>query len=78
MNGSHNWWGSADVTSAYDRIYDQRRDPSVLLIDLDPIVTDPAFNCLAVANCSGRGECVSPNRCRCDTGKPDVMTYSIA
>ena len=74
VNASHNWWGSNDVTSAYGRVYDQRRDPGVLLIDLDPILTDPAFDCSDVANCSGRGECVSPNTCRCDAGASPSIT----
>ena len=69
VNASNNWWGSADVTSAYSRIYDQRRESDVLILDIIPILTDPAIDCSGVANCSGRGECVSPNRCRCNAGK---------
>ena len=74
MNASNNWWGSGDVTSAYSRIYDKRRSPSVMLLDIEPVLTAAITDCLGVANCSDRGECVSPNRCRCDSGSSMKQT----
>ena len=68
LNASYNWWGSANVKSAYRRIYDQRRDPFVALLDIEPVLTSASTDCSGVANCSDRGECVGPDRCRCDAG----------
>ena len=68
VNASHNWWGSADVTSAYNRIYDERRDPSVLMLNIEPILTESTMDCSGVANCSDREECDGPDICRCDSG----------
>ena len=71
VNASHNWWGSNDVMSAYSRVYDQRINSFLILIDIDPILT---VDCFAVLNCSDRGVCVGPNICRCDAGKPTSIT----
>ena len=68
VNASNNWWGSADMTLALRRIYDQRRDPSVLLLDIEPVLTESTIDCSGVANCSDRGECVGPDICRCNSG----------
>ena len=68
VNASNNWWGSADVATAYRRIYDQRRDPTVLLLNIEPVLTESTIDCSAVANCSDRGECVGPDICRCNSG----------
>ena len=68
VNASNNWWGISDVTSAYSRIYDQQRNSFLLLVNIEPVLTEATFDCSGVANCSDRGDCVSPNRCRCDSG----------
>ena len=78
VNASNNWWGSADLTSAYSRLHDQRRHPLLMLIDIEPILTESTMDCSGVANCSDRGECVSPNRCRCNTGSHIKATVCVS
>ena len=46
----YNWWGSTDVTSANNRIFDQRLDSTLLALDLDPIHTEPAIDCNGATN----------------------------
>ena len=65
---SNNWWGSADYASADHRIFDFREDISLMFVNITPILTDQTFDCSSVANCSGHGECVRPNGCRCYSG----------
>lgn len=64
----NNWWGSKDIYSARYRIFDQLLDPQLLMLDIEPLLTDRAYECNAVDNCSGQGQCIRPNICRCHTG----------
>lgn len=69
VNVTNNWWGSSDTARVYDRIFDQRRDPSLIYFNVTPVLTEMIVDCSEVNNCSEHGECVSPNRCRCSSGK---------
>ena len=68
VNASYNWWGGADATSALGRIYDQRRSSHLVLLDIEPVLTESTIDCSGVANCSDREECDGPDICRCDSG----------
>ena len=65
---SNNWWGSANLDSVKYRIFDFMYDPSLMLLNITPILTDNTFDCSSVDNCSNKGECVRPNGCRCNSG----------
>ena len=65
---SNNWWGSANLDSANHRIFDHKDDNSLLFVNITPVLTDQTFDCSDVLNCSGNGECVRPNGCRCVSG----------
>lgn len=64
VNGTYNWWGSADLNHALLRVFDKRRQTDLLKVNIQPILTEEEFDCSDVNNCSGRGECVKPNGCR--------------
>ncbi|WAR18704.1 TEuncharacterized [Mya arenaria] len=72
LNATENWWGSSDAAIAYNRIYDQRRDPGLVFFDVDPVVTTLTLDCSNVNNCSQKGwtgpscteyDCVGVNNC---------------
>ena len=69
VNASNNWWGAADINVAYGRVYDFHQDSSLLMVNITPVLTERRIDCSDVNNCSSNGECVSPNRCRCFSGK---------
>ena len=81
VNASNNWWGNADINLAYGRVYDFHRDSSLLMVNITPVLTERRIDCSDVNNCSSNGECVSPNRCRCFSGKYkfcDVIYTSVS
>jgi hypothetical protein len=66
--------------STGNRIFHKRQDLSLLQVDYDPILTDQVFDCTDVNNCTGQGECVRPNGCRCNSGWAgnDCSAYDCA
>ncbi|XP_052768621.1 uncharacterized protein LOC128208938 isoform X1 [Mya arenaria] len=68
LNATGNWWGSSDAAIAYNRIYDQCRDPGLVFFNVDPVVTTLTLDCSNVNNCSQKGECVRHQTCRCSSG----------
>ena len=68
VHASNNWWGSAQPSVAEHRIFHFRNDKTLLHVNITPILTDEIFDCAAVSNCSGNGECVRPTGCRCFAG----------
>ncbi|KAL3847724.1 hypothetical protein ACJMK2_018620 [Sinanodonta woodiana] len=68
ITAGQNWWGSANPTFVSSRIFDYKRDITLLNVNVTPILTDQTFDCSGVNNCSGHGECVRPNGCRCFSG----------
>ena len=63
-----NWWGTTDVERVKTRIFDHHQDARLFTVGFAPILTDQTFDCSQVNNCSGQGECVRPNGCRCQSG----------
>jgi hypothetical protein len=81
VNASNNWWGDVDGNIAYGRVYDFHQDSSLLMVNITPVLTERRIDCSDVNNCSSNGECVSPNRCRCFSGKYkfcDVIYTSVS
>ncbi|KAL3847722.1 hypothetical protein ACJMK2_018618 [Sinanodonta woodiana] len=68
ITAGHNWWGSANPTFISRRIFDFKRDITLLNVNITPILTDQRFDCSGVNNCSRHGECVRPNGCKCFYG----------
>ena len=80
VDATHNWWGSANFDFANLRVFDYNDDKSLMLVNITPILTNQKFACEAVKNCSGNGECVRPNGCRCFSGwaGPECTDYNCA
>ena len=68
VQATNNWWGSTNSDFANHRVFDYNDDKSLMLVNITPILTEQTFDCTAVQNCSGNGECVRPNGCRCNSG----------
>ncbi|XP_041349606.1 uncharacterized protein LOC121368912 [Gigantopelta aegis] len=68
IRAPNNWWGTKDIERVKTRILDHRQDPRLFTVQYTPILTDQTFDCSQVNNCSGQGECVRPNGCRCQSG----------
>lgn len=68
LHAENNWWGVSELKEASSRIYDRKQDSRLLLVDIKPMMTGHIFDCTEVSHCSGNGECVSPDRCRCNAG----------
>ncbi|XP_041350118.1 uncharacterized protein LOC121369231 isoform X2 [Gigantopelta aegis] len=68
IRAQNNWWGTKDTERVKTRIFDHQQDPRLFTVQFSPILTDQTFDCSQVNNCSGQGECVRPNGCRCQSG----------
>ena len=68
VQAANNWWGSASSDFAKHRVFDYNDDRSLMLVNITPVLTEQTFDCTAVQNCSGNGECVRPSGCRCFSG----------
>ncbi|CAG2240198.1 unnamed protein product [Mytilus edulis] len=69
INAKENWFGNVTLSLVYDRIYDRRKESSLMSVDITPLLLEWKLDCSLVNNCSNQGQCVSPNRCRCFSGK---------
>ena len=81
VNASNNWWGGADANVVYRQVYDFHWDSSLLMVNITPVLTGRRIDCSDVNNCSSNGECVSPNKCRCFSGKYkfcDIIYTSVS
>ncbi|KAL5014473.1 hypothetical protein ScPMuIL_008743 [Solemya velum] len=68
IDARNNWWGTTDTKAVGDRILDKRKNTALMRVDFEPFLTDSSFDCSDVNNCSGHGDCVRPNGCRCNSG----------
>ncbi|CAH1790607.1 unnamed protein product, partial [Owenia fusiformis] len=68
VDATYNWWGSTTEAYAKDRIFDKEDAINSAVVVYIPILQGKVFTCFAVNNCSGHGECIRPDRCRCDDG----------
>ncbi|CAH1780876.1 unnamed protein product [Owenia fusiformis] len=68
INATFNWWGSAVEAYADERIFDKGDAFNAAEVVYIPMLSGKVFTCFAVNNCSNHGECVRPDRCRCDDG----------
>ena len=71
MNATYNWWGIATSEGVAGRIWDESDESGISHVQSEPFLTTPEISCTGVANCSGRGECVRPDTCKCHSGWTD-------
>ena len=68
VNATYNWWGIATSEGVAGRIWDESDESGISHVQSEPFLTTPEISCTGVANCSGRGECVRPDTCKCYSG----------